>query len=156
MALVKGQVTIEFILILVVMLTILTTISIPLINAMRDEVSDVSIATSLASSVYSIRSAGEELSLAGCHSFKDVTVFVDNSDPFTLANVTVNNTDRSIYGQFILMNGSVATVPAEVVSLPAGVNASYSGGSPVGAVVLKSSETEEDSNYKTVRVTRVC
>lgn len=99
----RGQVTIEFILVLVIMLVILATISLPLVDWLDQSVSDTGMAISLASVQQKIANTAEELSLAGCGSHKTIRVFV-GADPFNQAKVEWNSTH--IKGEFYMLDNT--------------------------------------------------
>ncbi|MBN3037239.1 MAG: hypothetical protein JW834_02225 [Candidatus Diapherotrites archaeon] len=82
----RGQATVEFILIVVIMLTILATISIPMINEVTDWVADMGVAVSMGSSAQRVVSTAEEVALMGCGSYKKVRVAVDDN-PLAAANL---------------------------------------------------------------------
>jgi len=73
----KGQVTVEFILILVIMLTILATVSMPAVDDVTKWVDETSTVVSLAAAQRRIINTAEELSMAGCGSYKNIGVYVD-------------------------------------------------------------------------------
>ncbi|MCD6522736.1 MAG: hypothetical protein J7K68_03225 [Candidatus Diapherotrites archaeon] len=87
----RAQVTVEFILLLVIMLTMFATVSIPLVNYVTDTISDTSIAINLGASVQRIRNTAEEVALMGCGSYKNITVYVE-SDPLAQSNIRWNST----------------------------------------------------------------
>jgi hypothetical protein len=93
----RGQVTIEFILILVVMLTVLATLSIPLAKDVAEQTIDTGVAVSLASSVQRVAQAAEEVSYSGCGSFKTVPLYFD-PDPFSIPSLLVDN--ENVWGNY--------------------------------------------------------
>jgi len=105
----KGQVTIEFILVLVVMLVILATVSFPLVDWLEQGVSDTGIAVGLATVLQKITNTAEELSLAGCGSHKVIRVFVD-ADPFNQAKVEWNST--YVFGEFYMLDNTLKYMKA--------------------------------------------
>lgn len=70
----KAQATIEFILVLVIALTILTTISIPLTEFTGNTIQRTSSLTNLASQKQKISQTAESIALSGCGSKKIITV----------------------------------------------------------------------------------
>lgn len=103
----RGQVTIEFILVLVIVLVILATISLPTIDRIEQDISDVGTAASLAANQQQIVNAAEELSLSGCGSRKTIRVFV-NEGPFAQQNITW--TSSYVNGSFFFLNGTAASL----------------------------------------------
>lgn len=99
----RGQVTIEFILVLVIILTILATVSIPLVNSVTDSVTDTSVAINLGAAQQRIVLAAEQMSFAGCGSFKNITLFIEN-DPLADANLFWDASD--IGGNFTNVDGT--------------------------------------------------
>lgn len=98
----RGQVTIEFILILVIMLTVLATMSIPMAKDVADEAIETGTAVSLAASVQRIAQSADEVSYAGCGSFKNVTVYVE---PDALSQPSVYFNDTRVWGEYYDMAG---------------------------------------------------
>ncbi len=99
----RGQVTIEFILVLVIMLVILATVSLPLVDQLQQDVGDTGTAIGLATVQQKIANTAEELALSGCGSHKSIRVFVD-ADPFNQARVEWNSTH--IYGEFYMLDNT--------------------------------------------------
>jgi len=93
----RGQVTIEFVLILVVMLTVLATLSIPLAKDVAEQTIDTGIAVSLASAAQRIAQAAEEVSYSGCGSFKNVTVYLDH-DAYAIPSILVDS--EGVWGNY--------------------------------------------------------
>lgn len=72
----KGQITIEYILIIVIALAILGSVTFPAVNQMTDAVEDTSMATLLASAQQRIVNTAEEVSMASCGSFKSIYIYI--------------------------------------------------------------------------------
>ena len=100
----KGQVTIEYILVLVIMLVILATVSMPTVEQIEADVTDTGNAVNLAAAQQKIASTATQMSLAGCGSRKLVTVHIQR-DLFTPANITWDA--NKITGFFMRVNGTV-------------------------------------------------
>ncbi len=99
----RGQVTIEFILILVIMLVILATISLPAIENMEVEVKDTGLAITTAAIQQRLLTASKELQLSGCGSQKTITVHLDENNCFTPAKIEWNETH--IFGAYMTIAG---------------------------------------------------
>ena len=123
----RAQVTIEFILIMVIMITILSTIAIPMINEVTDDIIDTSVAVSIASSVQRIVNTGEDVSMMGCGSYKNITIFVE-SDPLAQANIFwYDVAEPKIGGNYTNIDGTFVEVFP--VTVPKGIT--LSSGCPV-------------------------
>jgi hypothetical protein len=72
-----GQVTVEFILILTIMLAILSIMSLPLSEEARHDVEGASRAANLAAVATKLKSTAAEVSMMGCESYKDLIVYLD-------------------------------------------------------------------------------
>ena len=72
----KGQMTVEFILIMVVMLAVLGSVTFPIVNSMTDSARDTSRAVALASAQRRIINTAEEVSMGSCGSFKTVGIYI--------------------------------------------------------------------------------
>lgn len=99
----KGQVTIEFILVLVVMLVILATVSLPTVERIEQDVTDTGTAVNLVAVQQRILNTAEELSMAGCNSHKTIRVFVD-ADAFNQAKVSWDQ--NTIGGQYYQLDNT--------------------------------------------------
>ncbi|MFC2174672.1 hypothetical protein ACFLQ2_02270 [archaeon] len=99
----RGQVTIEYILVLVIMLVILATVSIPTIEQIEVDVTDTGNAINLAAVQQRIASTAREMSLTGCGSTKNITVHIQQ-DLFTPLTITWDG--NKVGGQLKLMNGT--------------------------------------------------
>ena len=105
----KGQVTIEFILVLVVVLVILATVSLPTVDRIEQDVTDTGLAVSIASVQNRLANTAKELRMSGCGSHKNITVYLD-ANVFNEANVTwdgseVNGFYRQLDGELKEMKG---------------------------------------------------
>lgn len=132
----RGQVTIEFILVLVIMLVILATVSLPIVDRLEQDVSDTGIAISLASVQQKISNTAEELALSGCGSHKTIRVSID-ADPFNQARVEWNSTH--IYGEFYMLDNTLKHMKA--IGFPA---------------YIKLENTTIGGGYYEVNVTKDC
>ncbi|MCD6414081.1 MAG: hypothetical protein J7L23_00440 [Candidatus Diapherotrites archaeon] len=72
----KGQITIEYILIIVIALAILGSVTFPAVNDMTDAAKDTSMAVLLASAQQRIINTAEEVSMASCGSFKNIYIYI--------------------------------------------------------------------------------
>lgn len=87
----EGQITIEFILIVVVLLAILSVVTFPVVEKMTDSAQDTSRAISLAAAQRRIINTAEEVSMGGCGSFKTIDVYIRpdvDSEPNIIWNTT--------------------------------------------------------------------
>ena len=103
----RGQVTIEYILILVIMLVILATVSLPTVDQIEADVTDVGNAVNLASVQQRIVSTANEMSLTGCGSTKAITVHIQQ-DVFTPGRIKWNKTH--VWGYFMQLDGEEKTL----------------------------------------------
>ena len=101
--LMRGQTTIEFILVLVIMLVILATISMPTVERMEAAVTDTGHAIGLASAQQRLITTANELSLAGCGSQKTLTIYIDE-DSLTPAKLCWNATH--VWGKYFQLDGT--------------------------------------------------
>lgn len=92
----KAQVSIEFILILVVMLAILGSVTFPTVNKMTDSAEDTSKAISLAAAQRRIINTAEEISMGSCGSYKVIGIYLTDV-PFG-TNILWNKT--YVWGNF--------------------------------------------------------
>jgi len=102
----RGQVTIELILILVIMLTVLASMSIPMVKDMADQSIDVGTALALSTSAQRIAQAADEVSYAGCGSFKNVTVYIE---PDALARPCLYFNESRVWGEYDDMAGDTVS-----------------------------------------------
>ena len=99
----KGQITIEYVLILVIVLTIVSLVSIPLINYAEDSIKDVGYGVLLANKISKILDAIHTVSVSGCGSRKVLVIPSGFSD--LGAGIVINS--ENITGYYYLQNGSL-------------------------------------------------
>ena len=102
----RGQVTIEFVLVLVVMLTVLATLSIPLAKDVAEETIDTGIALALGSSAQRLVQAAEEVSYSGCGSYKNISIYIE---PDALAGATMYIDDDEVWSEYTNMTADQVT-----------------------------------------------
>ena len=129
----SGQLTIEFILLLVIVLTIVSTVVIPIINDSRDMLSEASMAATLSAASQKISETARAISYSGCGSAKTIEIYV-TQDVFM--NPTIS---QDGIAQFTMFDGETKTIKS--TPLPSGIALSITG--PVDGIY-------------TVRVARVC
>ena len=132
----RGQTTIEFILVLVIMLVILATISMPTVEKMEAAVTDTGHAISLASAQQRIITAANELSLAGCGSQKTLTIYLDED---ALTPVKLYWDVAYVKGQYYQLDGTIKDLK----------DAPYPGS-------MKLTNSSLGSNYWSVKVRKEC
>ncbi|MCK4328067.1 MAG: hypothetical protein KAW41_06420 [Candidatus Diapherotrites archaeon] len=101
----RGQVTIEYILILVIMLVILATVSMPTVEQVEADVTDTGNAINLAAAQQRIISTANEMKLTGCGSKKTITVYIQR-DLFTPARIEWDAS--KVWGNFTHMSGETS------------------------------------------------
>ncbi len=120
----RGQVTIEFVLILIVVLVIVSTISIPLISYTEENVRDIGGAIVLSQEINKIVKSAEDLALSGCGSSK--TVYIDTNQLDSVVGAySIKIKDQAINASFYLQNGT--RVNLKPVSLPQYIAVSCNG-----------------------------
>jgi hypothetical protein len=92
-------VTVEFVLILVIMLTILASVSMPAVDDVTNWVEDTSTVVSLAAGQRRIVNTAEEIAMGGCGSYKTVKVYVDPVQ-ITYKNATLLWNRDVVWGEF--------------------------------------------------------
>ncbi len=118
----RGQITVEFILILIIVLTIITTVSIPLIQFATDTLQDTGNGVLLAQVVGEIKSAADSVSMSGCGSYEIVhinTGELNSSIGSGLYSINITGTgagDVAVKFRYYLQNGT--EVSGKTVLLP--------------------------------------
>jgi len=103
----KGQITIEYVLVLVIVLTIVSLVSIPLINYAEDSIKDVGYGVLLANKISKILDAIHTVSVSGCGSRYTVNVSLSPLDTLG-ARITIDQ--ENISGSYYLQNGTLVSV----------------------------------------------
>ncbi len=109
----RGQVTIEFVLILIVILVIITTVSIPLVNYASDTLRDTGNAVLLKQDMDKILGISRIISSSGCNSSANITI--DKGQLNSSIGVYSLNITDSIHASYMLQNGTnVSLKPVEL------------------------------------------
>lgn len=144
----RGQLTIEYVLILVIVLTIISLVSIPLINYTEDTVLDVGYGVLLGGELNRISNAIHAISVSGCGSSARVSVNL-NQLADTSPIIDINSTH--ITASYYLQNGTRVAVKA--VEYPPYTSISLQGGSSGDYLVIqKDCSHERPSNSITISV----
>jgi hypothetical protein len=98
-----GQITIEYILIMVIMLAVLGSVTLPIVNNMTDVTRDTSRVVSLAAAQRRIINTAEEVSMSSCGSFKVVGIYM-TPEVLAAPNVLWNKTH--VWGNFSNASGN--------------------------------------------------
>ena len=103
----RGQVTIEFMLLLIVVLVIISTVSLPLIQYTTDTLVDTAGGIVLSQEVMKIVKTSDDIAMSGCGSFR--RIFIDQSQLDALVNYyNINISSGIVKGMYLLRNGSYA------------------------------------------------
>ncbi len=122
----SGQITIEFVLILIVVMVIITTVSIPLIQYASDTLQDTGNAVLLYQAVDDIRAAADSVSMSGCGSYKTIVIDTNQLDSAIGAysiNITGDgNSPIEVVFSYYLQNGT--HVKGKPIELPPHISVS--------------------------------
>jgi hypothetical protein len=104
----RGQVTVEFVFLVVIILVIFTTVALPLVNSGSTSTEDASNALAMAAAQQKIAATADEVSGMACDSFKYVWVSVPDG-PFVQGKLVLNAagaSQGSVTGVFFTADGT--------------------------------------------------
>jgi len=107
----KAQVTVEFVLILVIMLAVLATISLQVVDEVTAMIEDSALAVNLAAAQERIVTTAEEVSTGSCGSFKEIGIYIDPSF-LSLRDAEIHWNGTHVMGNFTDSTGQVVNLKA--------------------------------------------
>ncbi len=127
----RGQITIEFVLILIVVLVIITSVSLPLINYASDTLMDTGSAVILAQTIQRIKGSADAVSTAGCGSYQIIPIDKQQLDSVVgVYYITISGDGGApvkVNASYYLQNGTLVSL--KPVFLPEYVNVICNGNS---------------------------
>ncbi len=105
----RGQITIEFILILIVVLAIISTVSIPLVNFASDTIQDTGNAVLLRQTMDKIAGVSKLVSSSGCGSRVLLNIDTDQlNSTVGVYNITISG--KNVFASYMLQNGTIVSL----------------------------------------------